>query len=357
MCVPPNFVDWAVQLGFETRALGIEMRAPRPGAPVVVPDLIADQFEVLGSAVEGCDLIVGCGAHQYSARSFAELHRIPFVIAVYAPNAIPTPELAPAGTAKGSDDAAANLRMWDENKRRWNERSLEQVNVNRARLSLEPLVDVLGHILGDCPWLAADATLGPAPSIPGMSVVQTGAWVLEDFRPLPRELEVFLDAGDPPLYLGFGSMPAAKEASRALIEGARAVGRRAILSEGWAELERIDGEADCVVVGDVNHQSLFERVAAVVHHGGAGTMTAAALAGVPQVIVPMFGDQFYWGARLSSLGVGSVVSFQEMDADSLASAIHEVLQSRVTTRARSLSSQVSSGGASIAAQRLIETFG
>jgi vancomycin aglycone glucosyltransferase len=72
------------------------------------------------------------------------------------------------------------------------------VNANRARLSLAPVDDVLGHILTDRSWLAADATLAPAPSTSGLRFMQTGAWILPDTSPLAPELEAFLDDGEPP---------------------------------------------------------------------------------------------------------------------------------------------------------------
>jgi vancomycin aglycone glucosyltransferase len=84
-------------------------------------------------------------------------------------------------------------------------------------------------------------------------------------------LVAFLDAGAPPVYVGFGSMPmrASKDAARLAIEAIRAQGRRALVSHGWADLALIDDQDDCFAVGEVNHQALFGRVAAVVHHGGA----------------------------------------------------------------------------------------
>lgn len=358
MCVPPNFTDWVAGLGFEATPVGIEMRAPRAGAgsaaAVVIPDLITDQFRAVGSAADGCDLIVGGGVHQYAARSIAELRGIPFVDAVYAPVSLPSPDLAPPGHAEESAGPAANLRLWDDTRRSWNERSLERVNTNRAGLGLAPVDDVLGHILADSPWLAADATLGPAPSTPGMHVVQTGAWILPDSSALPPELEAFLGDGDPPVYLGFGSMPAPEGSSRTLIDAARAAGRRAILAQGWADLELVDGAPDCIAIGDVNHQALFPRVAAVVHHGGAGTTTAAARAGVAQVAVPMFTDQFYWGRRIRDLGIGSAVPVARLSADTLASALREVLEPAVAARARSVAGNVASDGAAIAARLVME---
>jgi len=334
LCVPPNFVDEVVGLGFEARSIGVEMRAPPPGvAPPPVPDLIADQFAVVSAAAEGCDQIVGAGAHQYAARSVAQARGVPCVVAVYAPTSLPSP------------DAAA----WDAQRQGWNRRALDRVNANRAGLGLAPIADVLDHILGDEPWLAADAVLGPAA---GGGVVQTGAWILEDARPLPPELEAFLQAGDPPLYLGFGSMPASEDLGRAAIEAARAVGRRAILSRGWAELGLIDDAPDCIAVGDVNHQRLFPRVAAVVHHGGAGTTTAAALAGTAQVATPMFADQFYWAERIGSLRIGAATPAAGLTSEALARAIEGALQPAVAATARALAGRVSASGAADAARRL-----
>jgi vancomycin aglycone glucosyltransferase len=356
-CVPPNFTGWAARLGFDARPIGIEMRAPPPGAPPpVIPDLIANQFEAVGSAAEGCDLIVGAGAHQYAGRSIAELRGLAFVDAVYAPVSLPSPDLAPAGQASGA--AEANLEMWQAVKAGWNARSLDRVNANRTRLGLAPVGDVLGHILGDRVWLAADATLAPAPRTPGMRVEQAGAWILDDASPLAPELEAFLDGGEAPVYLGFGSMPVAAEgASRMLVEAARAVGRRAVLSKGWADLALVDGAPDCIAVGDVNQQALFPRVAAVVHHGGAGTTTAAARAGAPQVATPMFSDQFYFGRRIRELGVGTAVPFAGLNAEGLAAALHDALAPEIAVRARACAGKIALDGAAIAARRLVEAFG
>ena len=357
MCLPPNFIEWAAELGIEARPVGVEMRAPRPGSPPpVIPDLIADQFEVVGAAAGDCDLIIGGGAHQYAARSIAQLRGVAFVDAVYAPVALPSSDLTPGGqSASGAPEAS--LKAWQATKLAWNQRALERVNTNRGRLGLAPIDDVLGHILGLSPWLAADATLGPAPTTPGIDVVQTGAWLLPDASLLAPELEAFLNRGEAPIYLGLGSMPVAQSANCTLIDAARAVGRRVILSKGWADLELVDAAPDCIAIGDVNHQALFPRVAAVVHHGGAGTTTAAALAGVAQVVTPMFGDQFYWGRRVRELGIGSTTPFAGLSADVLASELHHTLQPAIASRAQTFAGRITRDGAAIAARRMAQIAG
>ena len=155
------------------------------------------------------------------------------------------------------------------------------------------------------PWLAADPVLAPWPEPADLDVVQTGAWIVPDERPLPADLAAFLDAGPPPVYVGFGSMRAPEDIARVAIEAIRAQGRRALVGRGWAGLAPVDDGDDCFAVGEVNQQALFGRVAAVVHHGGAGTTTTAARAGAPQVVVPQWGDQPYWAGRVAELGIGA----------------------------------------------------
>jgi vancomycin aglycone glucosyltransferase len=108
----PNFVDWARSLGLEALPMGVEMRLPgrKAGAlPALtpeylrrlresMPDLITEQFEVIGAAADGCDVIVGANAHQYAAPSIAEHAGIGCVTAVYAPVSVPSPDLAPPPT-------------------------------------------------------------------------------------------------------------------------------------------------------------------------------------------------------------------------------------------------------------------
>src|SRR5262249_1297763 len=214
----------------------------------------------------------------------------------------------------------------------------------------------LDYVLTDHTWLAADAALAPAPATPGREIFQTGAWVLADSTPLPADLEAFLRRGEPPIFAGFGSMPARTDATLRLIAAARAVGRRIIVSRGWADLDVIDDAPDCVTVDDVSHDVLFPQVAAVVHHGGAGTTAAAARAGVPQVITPMFSDQFYWASRIVALGVGATTPHFTMTEESLAGALRQALDPATAVRAHTLARRVGRDGAQIAARRLVAEY-
>lgn len=334
LAIPPNFVDAAGKLGFEAASVGIEMRAPRPGdpPPKPIPDLITDQFERVDAAADGCDVLLGANAHQYAARSIAERRGVPYVSALYAPTALP------------SEDAC----------RAWNQRALERVNANRDRLGLRLVEDVLRHVVGDRPWLATDPLLDPAVArTDGIEVEQTGTWLWSDDTPLPLDVEAFLASGDPPVHLGFGSMPAAEATLRVLVDAARSAGRRAIVCRGWANVDAIQTSPDCLVTDELNHQALFPRVACVVHHGGAGTTANAARAGVPQVIVPMYSDQPYWASRVSALGVGASATMAELGVDRLAAAIRAATAASICSRAREVATAIVCDGAAVAARRLV----
>ena len=194
--------------------------------------------------------------------------------------------------------------LWRFSDRQWNATWREPLNRQRAALGLAPVDNVPSYIANEHSWVAADPLLAPASEFDGIRLFQTGAWILRDERPLPDELQEFLAAGDPPIYFGFGSMKRNDNLNRILIQAARALGHRAIISKGWGGFGLSDAASDCIVIDDVSHEKLFPRVAAIVHHGGAGTITTAARAGKPQVIVPHLYDQFYWSQRVRKLGIG-----------------------------------------------------
>jgi vancomycin aglycone glucosyltransferase len=126
------------------------------------------------------------------------------------------------------------------------------------------------------------------------------------------------------------------------------------MSRGWAGVTLPDNKPDCLSIEEVNLQALFRRVAAVVQHGGAGTTTAAAQAGVPQVVVPQMYDQHYWAMRVHDLGIGTAHAPGAPSADSLAEALRHTLQPGVAARARAVAASVRTDGAEIAARRLID---
>ncbi len=368
MCVPPDFRDWIEGFGIPVNPIGPEVRktvASSTPAKLVPPTpeqrrqmveaTVATQFETIGRAAQGCDLIVGATALQIAAPSVAEKMGIPYVFVAYCPAVLPSPHHAPPplsllgqGPASETTD---NRALWAQDAERLNDTWGAALNSHRAAIGLAPVSDVRSHIFTHLPWLAADPVLAPWPDPADRTVFQSGAWILPDERPLSPELEAFLEAGEPPVYFGFGSTRAPRELSQVMVETARALGRRVIVSRGWADLSPLETEPDCLAVGEVNLRALFRRVAAVVHHGGAGTVTAAAQAGSPQVVIPQVYDQHYWARRIHHLGIGIAHAPGTPTADSLTNALQRALQSDVAARARSIAGSVRGDGVEAAARR------
>jgi sterol 3beta-glucosyltransferase len=165
-----------------------------------------------------------------------------------------------------------------------------------------------------------------------------GQWLppLTDWSP-PDALAEFLAAGEPPVYLGFGSMGAmggTKLISEAL---AAFCGRRVLFDAGWGSADGIDLPRNVHLLKEAPHSWLFPRTALVIHHGGAGTSHAAVRAGVPSVVVPFAGDQFFWADRLHQVGVAPrPVPAKGLNANRLSDAISKAEKSPMHEHAAAL---------------------
>ncbi|NBB85774.1 MAG: glycosyltransferase [Bacteroidetes bacterium] len=164
------------------------------------------------------------------------------------------------------------------------------------------------------------------PDWPNHHVETTGYWFLdrpEDWRP-PPALEAFLTDGPPPVYVGFGSMAGLQpeDTTHRVLGALRRTGLRGVLASGWGGLRATDLPSSVHLLDHVPHDWLFPRVAAVVHHGGAGTTAAGLRAGRPTVICPFFGDQPFWGRRVHTLGAGPApIPQQHLTAERLVRAL------------------------------------
>ncbi|WP_327123931.1 glycosyltransferase [Streptomyces sp. NBC_01727] len=372
VCAPPDedFAQRLADVGVPMVPVGRSARAlttasPPPSSanlPRRAAELIASQFAAVTTAAEGCDVLVATGAMPAAAgaRSVAEKLGIRSVSVTFQQLTLPSPHHPPLAYPGRPfpPDVTDNRVLWDLDVQNIDGLFGEALNVNRASIGLPPVSNVRDYVIGDQPWLATDPTLDPWQETPDLDVVQTGAWILPDERPLPDGLEAFLGAGEPPVYVGFGSMAmhASEDVAQVAVEAVRAQGRRVLASRGWAGLALTDDHDDCFVVGEVNQQALFGRVAAVVHHGGAGTTTTAARAGAPQVVVPQLADQPYWAGRVADLGIGAAHDGPTPTAESLSAALKTALTPETRTRARAVAGAIRTDGATVAAKLLLDTI-
>ncbi len=258
----------------------------------------AAHYRRLLELLPGHDLVLLHGIHSLAEAAARDVG-LPRATAVFDPVLLPTASAPPAGMPSLGPFNRLGWLLLDRMLRRHNgplraalqaagSRSARYVTMFRARSPLLHLV-------------ACSPTIAPPPPDIAPEVHFTGAWTDSSAPPpLRGEVESFLTAGSPPVVVAFGSMAAPNQAElmRAVVDGVRQAGQRLVVQG----LPVATTGSDILAVGRVDHRALLRRAVAVMHHGGAGTTHAAAMAGVPAVVVPHVGDQPYWAERLHRLG-------------------------------------------------------
>jgi UDP:flavonoid glycosyltransferase YjiC (YdhE family) len=192
---------------------------------------------------------------------------------------------------------------------------------------------------------AYSPTVVPRPPSWGSWIHVTGFWFLDDsagWAP-SDELVDFLGAGPPPVFVGFGStpFPQPRAATETVVQALALAGMRAVLLAGGSGLATGRLTDDVLSIDSVPHGWLFPRVSAAVHHGGAGVTGAALRAGLPSVVVPVFGDQPFWGQRVFDLGAGPrPIPARQLTAEALAAAIRLTGNGEMRRRAAALGEQI-----------------
>ncbi len=190
----------------------------------------------------------------------------------------------------------------------------------------------------------------------------TGYWFLNDasaWSP-PTGLIDFLAREPQPIYIGFGSMSGriARRLADLTIEAVSLSNQRAVLLGGWASAHARDLPDHIYAIESAPHDWLFPRMAAVVHHGGAGTTAAGLRAGIPAVITPFIGDQPYWGQRVHALGVGPKPIMQkELTTQRLADAItRATTDEQIQQRAAALGEKIRAENGVVRAVELVGQY-
>jgi sterol 3beta-glucosyltransferase len=294
--------------------------------------LIGQATEICVEASDGSDIILaGLGALSIAVTT-SETLDIPYVPAFLYP-LTPTSEFASVlspirskrmpGWANRATFYFAQQMMWQALRSADNNARQERLGIKRSAFwgpfscfqdsKLPVLYGYSKHVI-------------PVPSDWDDSNIVTGFWFLEpseEWQP-SWSLRKFLDSGEPPVYIGFGSMvnQDPKETTRMVIAALERSGQRGIVGSGWGGIQDEDLPDFVHVVGSVPHSWLFPRMTAVVHHGGVGTTAAGLRVGVPSIITPFFGDQPYWGHRIFELGVGpKPIPKKQLDSEKLGRAI------------------------------------
>jgi UDP:flavonoid glycosyltransferase YjiC (YdhE family) len=337
-CVLAEFVERIRNIGFECHRGGPAFGKFFDGTQNEFKTLwqvfktVPEQFSALKSACVGADAVVGAML-QFAAPSVAEILGIPYFYAVFSPAYFRTTALPPLGLAVRSFPAWAHRALWGF------QDALTPVlggilNRERRALGLGGIKSLYHYLLRPETALPAfDPELTPVPEDIELSL-SPGVWRGRECPPLEPDLDAFLNAGPPPVFVGFGSMN--HRNPRQLMELGAVAARRAGFRALLASPCRTKVPEGCFLLDEVPHAALFPRVAAVVHHGGVGTTVSAALAGVPQLVVPHLADQFYHAFRVADLGLGpEPIRFRRLNLATLAHRLQDIAENKgYTARAR-----------------------
>ncbi len=331
-----------------------------------VRDSLADSLdpfiESMEAACEGAEALIATYFGQVFY-SMAEVRRIPFIQTHYYPmdkNA-ETPISSAPGQHAGKAWKLASYQLGYLLISAMEKYYLADWRAARGmpprKLEANPNYELNGHIV---PVLYAMSPLVvPRPANWGANIHMTGYWLdksYQDYQPSP-ELQAFLDAGEKPVYIGFGSMVSGDmgQTLDIVTEAVRRSGVRAILATGWgggsvAQDERL------FVAKFVPHDWLFRHVKAVVHHGGAGTTATGIQAGCPTLVIPFGGDQPFWAARVSELGIGpKPIPRDKLTVSKLAKALVNLTQTpKYRVAARELGERLSMENGAVTAANIIE---
>ena len=357
LAAPPDFAAWVESYDCRFQPLGSEVEPileQCPNAHTIGPAILflrfvrqelKIQFRVLPRIIGGADLVIGASL-AFGLHTIAQHQGIPYVFVAL------TPQIFPSGHHPFL--AVRNHRMprW-LNRFSWNvAKFLDNINITaiingqRSLLGLKPVPVAWDHILGGHVIVATDRILGPVPPDVDRKFTQTGYFHLGQNEGLDGAVEAFLASGPPPLYVGFGSMPSRdQEALTPLIlDAVRSVGHRVIVACKGFNGRRAFSNRDFFFIQNSPHHALFPRMAAVVHHGGAGTTATAAKAGVPQIIVPHILDQYYWANRIHQTGLGPEPVWRaRLTRKKLANAVEECLSNAaMRRRAKEISTLIKS---------------
>jgi vancomycin aglycone glucosyltransferase len=276
--------------------------------------IIGDQINLLPDKIKGVDLVLGAGIVM-GVQTTANILKVPYRLVAFYPIIL--------GTTK--DDPLKHRLMFGFGRKMMNLMMRGFVNKQRANYRLPPIKDIWEHWLGENVIIACDRELSPAREGSAFTFTQTGFMLLPSKNVLPANVETFLNSGKPPVYIGFGSNPMTRpEKYTAMFEQIlNATNQRLIISKGWANLPVIDAQ-DIIYVDEMPFEFLFPRLAAVIYHGGTGTMAAVARAGIPQAAFPFMGDQFENRKQIIKLGLGpNTCEFKKITAEAISIAITE----------------------------------
>lgn len=341
VAAPPEFREWVESHGLAFASIGIDVRQfldANPGMLGGSPrgalrswlkfwESLPLQASELKAACAGVDA-VAWGGLAMSAPSVAEHLKLPVLGVVYSTSLVPSRMHPPVAFPWQTLPSWVNGLLWLANRGFARFMLAPGLNGVRAGMGL-PAVGLYDHLFRQARYvIATDEHLFPTDPAWGDRFQRANYVFYDDPLPLDAELSAWLDAGEPPVFVDFGSMPLAhlERAAGAIRQALVSSGHRGLVGGALAAALRDELPAEWRVIGAVPHARLFPRLAAVLHHGGSGTVANALRAGVPQVVLPLILDQYQHAHRLHQAGIAPApVPLERITAAQLTKALGDAL--------------------------------
>jgi UDP:flavonoid glycosyltransferase YjiC (YdhE family) len=343
ICAPPNLERMIRKhhlpydaVGIDTQAALSSVAADFMGKPItglktvitLLRTMLTMQYTDLRAVVneKKPDLILGSGL-LFTGPTVSEEFKIPYAHACHMPSMFKSKYHSPIEIPFQNMPPILNTLSWSIHELLLNLMLSKTINGIRKNAGLKALKNFL-YCGANRLILAMDGELGPMPHDVSVNHLQTGYWNLAEDADVGGPLKDFIESGDPPVYIGFGSMsdPSPAKTFSIIVDAIRNLGIRAVVAKGWAGYGSDGGSDEIFLTDEVPHDGLFPRMKAIVHHGGAGTVWTASRAGIPQVIIPHMGDQFYWAYRIYKMNLGPrPLHRSKMSGARLASAISKAI--------------------------------
>ena len=356
LAAPPEKAGWAKQLGCSFQPLGSDVTAfidrmanahsLRSAFRFVafVSREIQHQFQQLPRIIAGADLVVGSSL-VFGLPSVAEALGVRYRYLAFTPQLLPSDDHPFPAFRHQQRPHWFNRLTW-KMARQGDHLHLERrINRHRKTMGLKATRDVWRHLMGPDTIVASDRAIAELPRGGDMpDRVQTAYMHLDQPAPPLAELEQFLAQGPPPIYAGFGSMPRQDQIGiiDRVVTAARHSGQRLVIGRFWNAVSGHSKTGDIFFISKYPHHHLFPRMAAVVHHGGAGTTAVSARCGTPQIVVPHILDQYYWGERVYRAALGPKPIWRSrLTAPRLATAIAACLNDqRIRRRTKATAREI-----------------
>ena len=281
---------------------------------------IGKQVEFLPKIIQGSGLVLATGI-AFGVRSAAEIAKVPFRLIIFYPSA-----LGPGKTGSFLSRLKFNMGMNMLNKLLKN-----TINKKRKEAGITPIKNVVKYFGGDNIIVASDVALNSVEEGVKATYTETGYLFLAPLQELTKEVEDFIAAGKPPVFISFGSNPISNpEKLTSIFEKvSKDTNQRLIISRGWAELATFNSSTNVLYVDDVSFELIFPKMSCIIHHGGSGTMASAAKAGVPQSAFPYMFDQFENRKTIVKLALGpESCDFKKISASALTASINECVNNK-----------------------------